>query len=98
MRAFIKAYGCRFLCFTTVGFFAELMTILMVFFIRNIIEFIESEEPDVMEAAYLLCTFICVFLVGFLLRHVYLFHGYNFILILRKSTTALLYKKLLKVS
>lgn len=47
MRAFIHAYGCRFVSFSIIGFFAEVMTTMMVFFIRYMIAFIEEENPQV---------------------------------------------------
>ena len=98
MRAFIKAYGCRFLSFTLIGFIAEIMLPMMIYFMRFMIEFIEKEDPSPYEAVYLLGVFIPVLLIGFLLRHFYLFYAYSFIIIMRKSTTALLYKKLMKLS
>ena len=40
MRAFIKAYWCRFISFTMLGFVSEAIVTAMVFFIRYLIEFI----------------------------------------------------------
>lgn len=70
----------------------------MVFFMRFLIQIIQEESPDPWRAAYLLSVFTSVLFLGFLLRHAYAFHTYTFILVMRKSTTALLYKKLLRLS
>ena len=71
---------------------------LMMYSLKFIIDYLRRDDPPIWEGVVIVIFFVTFSFVNILVRHVYLFYAYYFILILRKSTLSLLYEKITTLS
>ena len=79
-------------------FFSEVMTPLMLFTVKFIIEYLEDDSASLEEGLLLLALFCSFAFIFTFLRYVSSFFTLTFMLVLRKSTIGLLYRKMLRLS
>ncbi len=98
LRAFLRAFLCRFLDFSCMGTIGFILIPVSIASLSYIVSFLEDDASPWWEGLAIISFFFVMQLVSFFLRQYFLFYNYVFILVMRKSTTALLYKKLLRLS
>lgn len=79
-------------------FLAEVSTLLSIFMIKFLAEYLIKEESDLSEASILVALFSFFLLLGTLLRNFYLYYGYIMSLEVRKVLISAIYDKVSRLT
>ena len=85
--------GCHFIQVAILTFLAEISTLLSIFMIKFLAEYLIKEESNLSEATILVALFSFFLLLGTLLRNFYLYYGYIMSLEVRKILISAIYDK-----
>lgn len=89
---------CQYFGALCLGILGETFFALMFIFLKLIIEFIEEPDAPLYEGVIYACAFFLIAFIGTTFRHNFMFIVSRITIVLRKSITGSLYRKMMRLS